>query len=362
MAISRSNFRYAGSWIGSTGTTDAAQRWAALASQHQGAGWANNNEGGGEAAFGSVVPHSFLSGTAPASAGDFCLGYMYGQASHPSNNSYHRAHLVAAFVTTGSDSGSDFPVDTVPNEGTRTAYSIRAFLRLGNDNSSINANHERNQGSEIGIFVKGIGPGTNQQNDYTASPTGSLSASYYHDADEDATDPFYASGGSYNPRMSGYYLSLSTLRDDSDGTTGGTSEAGVKGARIPRLKFHAHRTNNINHSVLPGVNSKHVEIFSGSFNTWYHVRMDVTPISGHDKVEIYTAPIANALGSETWTKRETVRIYATDEYYRSWDSTDSTSKQQDCGFFAAHCKTHDDDYLAHDALIDGFEFFTKDLT
>ena len=89
--------------------------------------------------------------------------------------------------------------------------------------------------------------------------------------------------------------------------------------------------------------------------------MDVTPSTGLDRVEIYTAPIANALGSESWTKRETIHIYAVDEYYRSWDSSDSTLKSQDCGFFTAHAKTHDDDYLAHDALIDGFEFFTKDL-
>jgi hypothetical protein len=360
MGISRSNFRYAGMYGGNSGEFEGGERFMSLLAYGNGGPWAATS--GGEAAFGSIVPHSFLSGTAPASAGDYCTGYMYGQASIHSNNSYHNACIMAAFITTGSDSGSDFPVDATPAEGTTIAYSIRAFLRLGNDNSSIVANSERNQGSEIGLFVKGIGPGTAQQGDYVSSGTGSLSASYFNDATEDAVDAFYGSGGDYNPRMTGYCLTLSTLRDDSDGAQGGTSEAGKVGARVPRLKFHAHKTNDISHGISSGTNSLHETIFSGSFNTWYHVRMDVTPQASADKVEIYTAPIGETLSNETWTKQTTISIATTDSYYRQWDSSNSTLKSQDCGYYTAHAITHDDDYLCHDALIDGFEFFTKDVS
>jgi hypothetical protein len=90
--------------------------------------------------------------------------------------------------------------------------------------------------------------------------------------------------------------------------------------------------------------------------------MDVTPSIGSDKVEIYSAPIANALGSESWTKHTTITIASSDEWYRAWDSTGSTLKSLDCGFYTSATKTHAADYLMNNVFIDGFEFFTKDVS
>ena len=363
MGISRSNFRYAGTYTCSSTNayTEAMTRWAMMASTGNGGSHVANT-GGGEAMFGSTVPHSYLDGTAPASAGDYCLGYMFGQASQPSNNNYSYGWNGAAFITTGSDSGALFPVDASPSSGTAVAYSLRAFLRVDDPNSTEDKAISKNQGSAVGLFVKGVGPGTAEQGDYIVSPTGSLSASYFSDSSEDATDAMYAAGDTYNPRMTGYCLSLSTLRDDSDGANGGNSINGTVGSTIVRLKFGAHDTNNISHSVVDGDTSYHETVFSGAFGTWYHVRMDVTPNSSFDKVEIYSAPIANALGSESWTKHSTVTVNSTDKWYRPWDSTGSTLKTLDCGFFVQTNKTHTSDYLNNDVFIDNFEFFTKDVS
>jgi hypothetical protein len=358
MGISRSNFRFAGSYTAvGDGTTEGVRRTMLKMGHANGGGEVTGN--GGEAAFGSVVPHSFLNGTAPAAAGDYCLGYMWGYGSQDSNNNYTRQGLLAAFVTTGSDSGSDFPVDASPAGGTLIAYSVRAFLRIDEMNGSVSA-YANSQAAEIGLFVKGIGPGTNEQGDYNPSPTGSLSASYMSDTAEDATDPFYGRGESYNPRMSGYCLMLGNMRHDDDGAQNTYALKGQTGN--VRLKFGAHQVNDISHTVNDGVSSYHETVFSGSANTWYHVRMDVTPSIGSDKVEIYSAPIANALGSESWTKHTTITIASSDEWYRAWDSTGSTLKSLDCGFYTSATKTHAADYLMNNVFIDGFEFFTKDVS
>ena len=79
---------------------------------------------------------------------------------------------------------------------------------------------------------------------------------------------------------------LSTLRHDDDGAqTSGTNQT-IGSSGIVRLKFGAHQYNGISHTINDGVSSYHETIFSGSANTWYHVRMDVTPSAGNDKIDV----------------------------------------------------------------------------
>ena len=329
----------------------------------------------GEGAMGMVVPYAAITSAAePTSKSKYAHGWMWSRGSESDESSQASGMFVVGVST--SSAGALYPVTATPAQGTLVAYSLRGFLYLGTDRG-IGTGQNQPSGSVagcIGLIAKTPHPGTGQESDFQAALTGALSCSHV-DA-QSGHDPFYAANAA-NPRIAGYGLELSTWRyNDLDGSNAAFPDVSGRlnnkniGHTGPRLIFTVPRYKNIEHAYTSGYS--HTEAISGTyvFNTWYHVRMDVIPNAGFDTIKIYSAPISEALGSETWTLLKTITINDTAEYYIDWSSAGHDYNSNAVGYYTKVGRSTtiiggDDktkqEYLP-DCLIDRFEFFTKDIS
>lgn len=324
-------------------------------------GLAHNGNNGGEAAMGSIVPHSALScSTKPTPSENYCYGWMWNKAP-VSNVAQTYGFQVVNLVNTGS-AGSLYPVTATPAAGTLIAYSLRAFVCLHSRHVGINS-PSGSVATSIGVVAKTPHPGAAQIQDFAESPTGSLSCSYQPGKD-DHNPNFWPANESKPNRIAGYSLQLSNGRFDGEQNVMAAGRLGSPGENV-RLVFAAPKYKEIDHAITDGYYKVQVCGGTYTYNTWYHIRMDVIPNSGFDTVKVYTAPINAALGSETWTLRNTITIADTHAAYVDWSSSGHEYPSNAVGFFsniAARITASNSPQFFCDGLIDKFEFLTKDIS
>lgn len=95
-------------------------------------------------------------------------------------------------------------------------------------------------------------------------------------------------------------------------------------------------------------NGTGVTIDSVADNTWYHVRMDVTPVGTmQDRIEVYTG----SEGSSTWDLVHTETVLNTDSYYIPWGASGAGK----IGYWLVNSSTTNAGY------IDNFEVYVVDV-
>jgi len=364
------DFRFNGGYTSNGLTNSFRNAW----NQGRNQGNSNANANGGEAAMGSIVPHAALScSVKPTPSKEFCYGWMWSKG--PQQDLAQTNGWTGVNVVNTSSAGDLYPVDATPGAGTLVAYSLRGFLCLHTPYLNKNA-PSGSCGTTIGMVAKFPHAGTGEDQDWTESTTGSLSCSYNHG--QSGHDPFlYPNNTAYMSRIAGYSIQLSNARFPGEQTPGSAGEIGSPAGNV-RLVFVAPKYKDIAYDRDTASNFK-VQVCAGSYtyNTWYHIRMDVIPNSGFDTIKIYSAPINAALGSESWSLLNTISISDTSAYYIDWSSSGHEYKSNGVGFFTQYTQrvTGSDctaggstlgsaghhERLA-DALIDKFEFFTKDIS
>ena len=328
MAIT-DNWFFAGSQGFNNGILRAPYRMAINLQEPQGGG---NTQQGLYTGYLTPKLNSSYSGTViPATIGsNFARTLPW---SHAVSDSADRKFIAGKFLKS-SAGGSDYPVTDTPAEGTFTAYSLRAFMRLdGSANSTA--------GSFIALTAK-----ARVTDDGTTTTANS-----------------YQGANNGNPQMfpghhwSGYNVQLTT-----------TEELGNNGAlnTAPVIRFVAPKEGDNDNTTN---NHYYTEDYTTgmAFNTWYHVRMDVVPYLAKDVVKVYTAPVTGAgsaavagIGSETWTEIISVDIASTEEYYYPWGGN---SNHYNWVGVTTGARTYGAGAnAAPDVSIDRFQFLTKDVS
>jgi hypothetical protein len=324
----------------------------------QGNGAATSTNGG-YAMLGQSQQHSLLA-NAITTCGDYCRAWNFSSGRYSANN-YDIGWGGMAFVGTQSLGTRTDPADghmfsakahyanTTGKRTVAAAVSIRATLRLGAEN--VGTADSGSYGSFIGIFAGAR----------VISNTVQFSTNRGDQQDETMYD--YSVNGTI-PR--GYSLLLSSRKhrswgnsdiDNGDGTLV-TDECGQEGVRL--LLHLAGNTDTANASSRALRAIVHPCSGSYTFNNWYRVRMDITPLPGTDKIQVYTAAASDTVGSETWTNVKTTYVFAGQEQF--WVKT-HTANTKGMGYtVSAHRQlnaTATD--KNHDCYIDGLQILSKNI-
>jgi len=250
--------------------------------------------------------------------------------------------------------GTLYPITVGPSSGNYIAQSVRAFLRL--DGSNL-----QRCGSSVNLILKAKVSG-NGSSQYTYESSHNVSSN------TPQWDQYYG-------LWSGYQVGISSLvnRNDSDTDSG----FGRNGNPVLRFASPEHGYFDGSSLVTNTTDDTYYEQISTnsfSYNTWYHIRMDLIPQWGADMIKIYTAPVSGAgsavtegLGSETWTLDMSILIPAGAAYHhpigKSSDSYTAQNKWAGYTFSAAQDGgTSPWENDCHDASIDSFQFLTKDIS
>lgn len=305
----------------------------------------------GRAAAGCAINHSELA--SPLST-DADVGGTYGRmwsfisASNYTGTDWQAA--IGASYLKSAAGGDNYPTSNATDGNTE--YSCRAFIRLASDPRSTPDN---GVGTTIGLFHKGYhADGTTQYGGETE----------LQDSSHTMVDNMNGRG----QVMNAYMLAFGNARNvyiDSNGRVdnrGSPGKAGNNGA--PTLKIIAANKTISSYTGGDG------DTCSGTyaFDTWYHVRFDMTSTSGDDVLKVYTAPTSGAgsaavegLGSETWTEVGSLTVESGDSYFRAWDDSDNKYS----GYWycqATHWRSMQDDGRCVNPMIDRFQFLTKDVS
>ncbi len=268
-------------------------------------------------------------------AGDYCRMLRNSTAGdHPMQHNGSLGYIGGGFLNSAAG-GTSYPMEDAPSVSNLVSQSVRAFLRL--DGSNL-----QRCGSSVNMVIKAkvVGNGGSQ----------------FADGGFNGTSEYNDKYGVW----SGYQIGLSSLINRN---TNDSSGYGRNGA--PVLRFIAPEEGDANTGTgYYEENSAN----SFSYNTWYHVRMDVIPsVSSGDTIKIYTAPVTGpgsaaeeGIGSETWTLDMTINIATSADYYHTWGTN---YKWAGYTFTAAQnggSSPWEND--CHDASIDSFQFLTKDIS
>ena len=305
----------------------------------------------GRAAAGHAINHSEL--PSPLST-DADVGGTYGRMwsfiSASNNSSTDWSAVTGAGYLKSAAGGDSYPTSNATDGNTE--YSVRGFVRLQSDPRNTPDN---GVGNSIGLFHKGYhADGTTQYGGETESVDGSHTI----------TDNMNSRGQVVNAYMLCFSNALNVYIDSNGPVQnrGSGGRAGFDGA--PTLKIIAANKDSTSYTGGSGTTC------SGTyaFDTWVHLRFDMTSTGGHDVLKAYTAPVSGAgsaavagLGSETWTEVGSLTVQSTDSHFRAWN--DSNNKYS--GFWyaqATHWRSMQDDGRCCNPMIDRFQFLTKDIS
>ena len=343
------------------GSNAGQNHLAYLIAQGNGAGGSTN---GGYAMEGQSQLHSALSASI-TTCGDYCRAWLWSDGRYTSSGyDYNWAGM--AFVTTRSlgerltpDSGSAWSAAATFANSTgkrteATAISIRATVRLGAATGSAGGdNVSSSLGSTIGIFCG-------------ARPE-SLTVTYSNHSGTDDSYTMYTPNGGYGTLFAGYTLQLSSVNHygttvwGGDGTSVTNSNLGQEGVRLIMRQTAPDVTNLGAGGRISCQPRQQVCTGTYQFNKWYRIRMDVTPLPGCDKIEAYTAPATDTIGSETWTKVKTHYVWAGQPQF--WYKTNAHNRKGIGYCVSSH--RHEDltaDDRNHDCFIDAFTVFSKKIS
>jgi hypothetical protein len=355
--MAKQDFRFLG-YRTSNDTTDGGVRKIAYdIAAGNGAGGSTN---GGYAAEGQSQLHSSLSASI-TTCGDYARAWLF-SANRYSTNNYNVGWYGMGFLGTRSlgarldpASGSAWSAsanfaNSSGKRTTATAVSIRATVRLGADNTG--SADSASFGTSIGVFTNATMP--SQTTQYTDDSDG-----------DDYAGTVINKTTAYGTQFQGYTLMLSSLKHyswgnsdiDSDGDGTSVSDSN-RGAQTVRLLFGSQQYATNGGSSAGAARSRfHKCQGTYQYNKWYRIRMDITPFPGTDKIEIYTAPATDTVGSETWTKVATQYRFAGTSHYlprvnadrkgigycvSAWRDTNATAVDKN-----------------HDAFIDGLVVYSK---
>ena len=262
-----------------------------------------------------------------AAGGDYARCMPFSNSANLGGRGYKYTWGGGAALTSAAG-GALYPVTQTPAQGTLVSQSVRAFLRLDATGA------EQNQGASVGLFIKGRRGGSNNYNGINEDG-GSQAL--------DSTPQIWMIYGIH----SGYHVQLTTQAAHGSGNFG-TNAA-------PKLRFDATDITSISNT-----SANYTEDCTGTYalNTWYHVRMDCIPSLGNDNIKIYTAPVTDTVGSETWTEVADITIGSGAAWYSPWNDSNFAY----AGYSFAACNTPGNYDDIPDASIDRFQFLDKDIS
>jgi len=280
-------------------------------------------------------------GVLPVGAGgDYCRSAIY---SNDAGSYIYEMGWSGMNLLKTSAGGSDYPVTAPAGPSDLWAYSLRAFLRIGclsgeQDNGTPG---DSGCGTYVGLQAKCVGGSS----DFNTSVLGN----------RDNQSWWYGMATGY-----GVWLSSSN-HITLDGTYWGTDETGYgsPGGNDIRLIILAGKEEDAYDGTPTNHKAHNCTIGTYENNTWYHVRMDVLAGVGGDTINVYTAPITDVVGSETWTLVGSMNVDIGDPYYTPWDNADS---DQVGWIWGVRTNISGATQKMSDAYIDRFQFFTKDIS
>jgi hypothetical protein len=358
-------------FLGYTTLNDATDGNVRMAAHNMARGnGSESGTNGGYAAEGMSVPHSTLSG-AITTCGDYARGWIFSQYNYSVNN-YNRGWYGMGFLGTRSlgprldpNSGSAWSAaasfaNSTGKRSQATAVSMRATVRLGCLYTA-SVSQYTSSGTAVGLFF--------------GARTPSTTARYTTDADgDDYGYAVYSKTDTYGTLINGYTLWLSSMKHyswgnddiDSDGDGSSVKDTNRGNVGVVRLLFistgpHANEAAAGNTFQRPRV---HKCQGSYAFNAWYRIRMDITPLPGTDKIEIYTAPATDTIGSETWTKRATQYRFAGTCHYVT---RQHAQNHRGLGYCVQAWRDQNGSTLStrsrnHDAYLDALTVYSKNIS
>jgi len=310
----------------------------------------------GKGALGAAVTNSSLSN--PLSANDdsgnplastYARMFAYSKGQDYNGDFKGSGNTV---VLAAAQGGDNYPTNN--NTSGDYAYSCRAFMRLENPSGN---GAQAGIGTNIMLLHKSVHDNGSTQFSSQNNDTYSTEFGGTPGTELDAK----------NGIVTGYQLQLKTQKNPSDGVTHANQGDSCGTNAVPVLQLVAPKKGDIDDQ-----SDIESQTCSGTyaFNTWYHIRFDLHFSGGSDVLTAYTAPISGAgsakasgIGNETWTQVGTMTVAGASGAFIAWN--DDYLRHSGYAVTCGANPTNGASFAmsnGHDALIDRFQFLTKDVS